>query len=180
MRYRKQNLKKDERGAAMIIVMCILAVFFALSLSLLLASSTLVSVARNGVTGSRCKIEAVTFSDRVGEDLADETSELNAYVKQKITGGWAAHTEKEFEQSKADGGSAADCTLNLKMQWHEPERPVSGAFSYNDSRLIVTVTVSRGKESHRLKSEYVLNCSAVSGSEENGEEIWKWTLTARG
>lgn len=173
MRQRYRQLMREQRGAAMILVLCVLAVFLALALSLLLASSTLVSTTGAEMNSSRNKIAAVAFSDGFEADMADETSELNQYIREQIdSGAWqpGAGAEKSFEGSGDTEGEAA---VSVSMYWERPEGLPS--IDLNGAKLYTEITRTRGRSSYRLKSEFELSCSG--GGPEG--EIWRWMRIRR-
>lgn len=173
MRRRYRQLMREQRGAAMVVVLCILAVFLALALSLLMVSSTLVGNAGAEMNNTRNKIAAVSFSDGFEADMADESSELNQYIRTQISSGaWqpGAEAEKAFEGTdEADG----DASVSVAMYWERPEGLPS--LELDGAILYVEITRTRGKASYRLKSEFELKCSK-SGAE---GETWEWHQTRR-
>lgn len=62
---------KDRQGAAMIIVLCVMAVLMALCASILMAASVTIGTARNRALDERCRIAATTFSVMLREQIED-------------------------------------------------------------------------------------------------------------
>lgn len=105
--YRYKALrKKDNRGAAMVIVLCILAVLMALIASLLTVASGTIGSARNRAMDERYLVMASTLSQELEKQLSDQQianaiapefalaewestvnpeSSLQAYVRMKIS-----------------------------------------------------------------------------------------------
>ncbi len=163
MKQKFRQLKQDQSGAAMVAVLCILAVFLALALALLLAASALMRTAGREISASRVKIEAITFSDRVEEELAEETGSLYQFVQEQLrTGVWlpGEAAAKEFT-----GNSG--CELSLILYWER--RDGLPSLGFDGAKLYVTVTCTRDEESYRLTSEFELT-----------EEEWQWQRLRRG
>jgi len=59
----------NNKGAAMILVLCIMMVFLALSLSILLAASVMQGTARKAAVSERCKVAAFSYSELVERQL---------------------------------------------------------------------------------------------------------------
>ena len=160
----------------MIAVLCILAVFLALALALLLAASALMHTAGLEINGSRLKIEAVTFSDEAEEELTDREGSLHRYVQEQIsTGAWLPGEEAAKEFTGESG-----CELSLSLYWERPEGLPQ--IEWNGARLYLTVTCTRDKQSHRITSEFELSCpqgaDGESGSDDE-EEAWEWKRLRR-
>ena len=119
MKRKLRQLKQDQSGAAMIAVLCILAVFLALALALLLAASTLMRTAGREISGSRVKIEAITFSDRVEEELTEEDGNLYHYIQEQLrTGVWLPGKDAAKEFTGSSG-----CELKEEeWQWQRLRR----------------------------------------------------------
>lgn len=172
VRRRYRQLMREQKGAAMIVVLCILSVFLALALALLLASSTLMQTARRGVEDVRCRIEASTFADCVEDDLEDEDSSLNQYIRQQITEHvWepGAAAVRVYEANP----TGDDSTLSVSMYWEPPAE--LGTADRDGSALYLTVACAEGQSDHQVQCEFALTCS---GSGEN--EVWRWYRTRRG
>lgn len=170
MKRKLRKLKQNEQGTAMIAVLCILAVFVALALALLLAASTLMHTAGREISGSRVKIEAVTFSDEAEEELTDRDGSLYRYVQEQIsTGAWLPGEEAAKEFTGESG-----CELSLVLYWERPEGLPQ--VEWNGTRLFLTATCTRDGMSHRITSEFELSCrEAADGS----EEAWEWKRLRR-
>lgn len=110
-------MKRTEknRGAAMIIVLCVMVVFLALSTTIILAGSVAMNTARNNVVYERGKVQASSLSelfvgDLVGRDITDESSSLMRYVRNGIVSddgsigtSWPAYDVKKERDEQAEG-----------------------------------------------------------------------------
>ena len=100
---------EKNRGAAMVIVLCVMVVFLALSTTIILAGSVALNTARNNVIYERGKVQASSLSelfvgDLVGRDIADGSSSLLRYVRDGIVkDGWPAYDEKKDRAEQAEG-----------------------------------------------------------------------------
>ncbi len=173
MRQRYRQLMREQCGAAMVVVLCILAVFLALALSLLLVSSTLVSNAGAEMSSTRNKIAAVAVSDGFEADMADRDSELNQYIRTQIgSGAWqpGEEAEKVFEGTD---GTDEDAYVSVDMYWERPEGLPT--IELDGAKLYVEITRTCGKAAYRLKSEFELQCSKNDAE----GETWEWQQIRR-
>lgn len=128
------RMKKDNRGDALIIVVCVLAVLISLSVSLLLSVSTLVESTKKITDSERCRIMAVSFSDMVAEELVDfegtSSKDLPNYIKEEIKNGWRCYdpamvssieaASKSFDilnDGKQLGDQLSDHHVFAEMYW---------------------------------------------------------------
>lgn len=72
MSRRKALRDNRNRGAALVVVLCIMAVLMALSVALLLTASTTIGTARNRVVNERCKAMTATMSQVIADQICDE------------------------------------------------------------------------------------------------------------
>ena len=108
------NRKENNRGAAMVIVLCVMVVFLALSATVILAGSVALTTARNNVIFERGKAQAVSLSELFARDMkrdyTEETSSLLHYVRDAIvTSGWTPYDET------ADNKDASGVMRKLTM-----------------------------------------------------------------
>lgn len=100
---------EKNRGAAMIIVLCVMVIFLALSTTVILAGSVALNTARTNVIYERGKVQATSLSelfvgDLVGRDITEETSTLLRYVRDEIMEhSWPAYDEEKDKDEQADG-----------------------------------------------------------------------------
>lgn len=62
-------LLQEQEGAAMVLVLCLMALFFVLSLTTLFSSSVLVGEARDDREAKQCRLLATSFSRQVDEQM---------------------------------------------------------------------------------------------------------------
>ena len=75
-RNRKKDFRnniKDTRGDAMIVVVCLMFLFTALSLAMLLSVSAVTGSLKKNAALTRCRLAAESFSEMMGKDLTDST-----------------------------------------------------------------------------------------------------------
>lgn len=106
---------EKNRGAAMVIVLCVMVVFLALSTTIILAGSVALNTARNNVIYERGKVQASSLSelfvgDLVGRDIKEESSSLVRYVRDGIVSedgsigaNWPAYDVKKERDEQAEG-----------------------------------------------------------------------------
>lgn len=194
MRRKCREVIQERRGAAMVFVLCILAVFLALALSLLLMSSAVVSTAGAEMNSSRNKIAAVSFSDGLEAELADASSELSQYVREQIcSGGWSAgkNSAKIFEYANAEEETSREqkfqdaavsertendrkSAVTVSLYWERPAGLPS--LELDGAKLYMEVTRTCGRAGYRLKSEFELSCSDTGAAGES----WSWKRKRRG
>ncbi len=210
VRRRYRQLMREQKGAAMIVVLCILSVFLALALALLLASSTLMQTARRGVEDVRCRIEASTFADCIEDDLEDEDSSLNQYIRQQITEHvWepGAAAVRVYEANPA-GDASGGTSDNGPADKTNPAGDASGGTSDNGSAgktnpagdgsaLSISMyweppaelgTADRDGSALYLtvacaegQSDHQVQCEFALTCSGSGEnEVWRWYRTRRG
>lgn len=66
-------LLQGQEGAAMVLVLCLMALFFVLSLTTLFSSSVLVGEARDDRETKQCRILATSFSQKLDEEMKTTT-----------------------------------------------------------------------------------------------------------
>lgn len=97
---------EQNRGAAMVIVLCVMVVFLALSTTIVLAGSVALNTARNNAGYELGKAQAVSLSEVFVRDL--EKSGMNAgsvkwYVREEIIkNGWKSYDETKSRQDNED------------------------------------------------------------------------------
>lgn len=188
----------NNKGVAMIIVLCVMAVFMALSLALLLGASTVAGTAKKAAVSERCKAAAVTFSKMIGAELTDESnsnSSFRDYLKHEITGDdWQCYDEtnpnssisavtRDFRISVEDDASAVSVAgkingydLKVQMYWEAEKELLETRISanpdtaYHGISLVIVAVGSKGKESYTISTRYNLICEA--------DGKWKWKTGA--
>lgn len=174
---------KEKSGAAMIAVLCILAIFLTLCLSMLLTASVLMQNANNRMYEEQCRVSAVTMSKELEENLCfpDEggTAGFYSYIKNNMAlsgpSSWPylnpdelGHGEnsgvyRSFELENADTSGTGAVTVKLYWEWER------GGLE-NDVVLHVDVTARKNRSEHTIRTAY--NLDAKDGA-------WAWSLTER-
>lgn len=70
-------MKANKRGDAMITVLCIMLLFMALSLTILLAASSSLGSSKQNAASTRCRLAAESFSEMMAEELMDKKIKMN-------------------------------------------------------------------------------------------------------
>ena len=80
MHRRARSILRGEQGLSMILVLCIGALFVALSAALVYAASVLTANANRQLLEQEVYQLATSFSDILGEQLYEDTSELAEFI----------------------------------------------------------------------------------------------------
>lgn len=175
-----QRIKKEQRGAAMVVVLCVMAVFLALSITILLSASVALNSAKQNVLSEQCRIQAVTFSDLVDDAMEDTKSELGNYLKKKMTAGWEAYQEngQDTAVEKLQIGDTY-FPMTMEMYWIPAEESAvleEGKTVYNGRQIFIDVICTMDGADYHVQSRYTLTSRDEKAPE---EEEWKWTLQGR-
>lgn len=154
---------KNNRGAAMIAALCIMAIFVTFCLAMLLASSVLINTAQRKGFEEQCRISAVTMSEELEQALGDESSGFFGYIKQNMqtTGtntAWPYYNTDELGHGESfnvyknlsmsgESTGTGDITAKLYWEWE------SGA-ELSEIYLHVEVTASKSGENHTIHTIY--------------------------
>ena len=143
---RQQN---GQKGIAMIIVVCIMAVLVMMSLALLLASSVMTRSSGRVRQQEQARILAVSLADELEKDLTMTKSQkenvsgqtsgsILEFINAQITsGGWPSGEERSFTldtTSLASLGQTDDLSAQVTLLWEDADE------NYADASLSVTVT----------------------------------------
>lgn len=130
-------MKKNKKGDAMIMVICIMAIFLALSLAAIFSASSLMSGVMKSKNREQCRLSAVTFSKMLKEefewktDYEDTTkNKLRNYIREEIESGtWAyynenepGHRNKDYLEFSVDSDTIKDLAadageIRMKVYW---------------------------------------------------------------
>lgn len=194
--------KERNSGAAMVIVLCVMVVFLALSATILLAGSVTLNTARNNVTYERGKVQAASLSELFVKDLQDgsnmtKEASLTGYVREKILEGWPVYDEVE-DNYNADGvvktfnmDSSEDekHQIRIEMYWTST-KPVPAA-SFDDDKafraaciegedaevyLYVDVISTLNNSEYHVKRKFKL---IMDPTKVPDEYIWRWEAVGR-
>lgn len=80
---KKRNGRRASGGYAMIVVICVMSILIALSLSLLLAASGALSNSGRQMTASRCRVMAESFEQLLSEWIQDPQAAQQAAYAEK-------------------------------------------------------------------------------------------------
>lgn len=176
-------MKKQTKraGAAMIMVLCMMALVTALSLSLLLTASVVFSSARNEWNREQCRILAISLSQEIETDLKandDPPIGLRAYLKQEITAGWPYYNEDER------GHTSRYADWNFALDWDQIPNEVKqqvGAIEGEAVHVLIhwvgTTDVPEDLMVKVTVQQDTLSCIVTSTY--NYSEPWSWTLAGR-
>ncbi|MDO5135975.1 MAG: hypothetical protein Q4D55_07975 [Eubacteriales bacterium] len=65
------NIRRDRKGAAMILVLCLMMLFFVLSITTILSSSVLVGRAKEDRIGKQCMVLATSFAKQLDRAMSE-------------------------------------------------------------------------------------------------------------
>lgn len=180
---------KKNKGAAMIAVLCIMAIFVTLCLAMLLTASILLSRANKTAYQEQCRVYAVTMSKELEKALCNNTdgdSDFYTMVTDRIKGNmngtlnnWPYLNTNEFGHSESWGVylsyklNAADSKedVSVRLYWESEYGADVG-----DIRLHVEVTAALSGEQHTVNTVYSAGkVPADTGSAEK----WYWSFSER-
>lgn len=133
---RKRNiLRNNQSGVAMLMVLIVGAVILVFCLSLLLVTYSLFIQTSRQTTRLQCKLMAQSFSESLQEELSDSSSELSVYLGKQISeGNWKSSmdgTEEEGPEDVTNPDAVSELVLNL-----------DDSATLSDYHLRVTLTYS--------------------------------------
>lgn len=68
------NIRRDRKGAAMILVLCLMMLFFVLSITTILSSSVLVGRAKEDRIGKQCMVLATSFAKQLDKEMSGSST----------------------------------------------------------------------------------------------------------
>ena len=187
-------MNKKNAGVTTIVVVCVMAIIMALSLSLFLTASVLMRTSAGTAAAEQCRILAVTFSRQIeeqltsGENIYEDRLTENAsraenihsvslwhYVRQEITeGAWPYYEES--------GGTLHNSENAIRTFVMDPSGVASEIAAYEISMywshgkdeklpefLVIKTKVTVKEQSCTVTDRYRLH---ISG--QNGYESWMW------
>ena len=198
---------EKNRGAAMVIVLCVMVVFLALSTTIILAGSVALNTARNNVIYER-KVQASSLSelfvgDLVGRDISDESSSLLRYVRDGIVkDGWPTYDEKKdrdeqaegavriFTMDTGEGDAREEHQITIEMYWtwdgaaseHPTEEDEKNDVIKNKNVcLYVDVISTLNDIEYHVKRKFNLTATPeISGAAPDAAYPCKWNWSAVG
>lgn len=199
----KSALCKNQKGAAMIIVLCVMMVILVLCVSVLLSTSMILANANHAFAKEQCRIWAVSLSEQLDQALltpafetADEEAAANDqtlwfYVKSSLQdGSWPYLDDAEIghdadfalrhfslaADDAPEGVAAAVAEMDISAYWLRTE-----ADSFEDISLHVEVSATVNGQSCTISSEYALSLLEIGADDETqpSYEQWSWILLWR-
>lgn len=177
-------MKQDEkkRGAAMVIVLCVLAVFLALSAAILLSGSVALNTARTNLVFERAKVQAVSLGDVFVEEmqrpLNGEGSYLAHYVRDSImSGDWPNYNEAEDSPDDAvrvftmDEDDSKKHQIKIEMYWTGNGRPDEDKMDPQKIELTIDVVSTLNGSEFRVRNQFKLATVA--------KNTWTWKPLGR-
>ncbi len=194
---------EQNRGAAMVIVLCVMVVFLALSTTIVLAGSVALNTARTDAGRELGKAQAVSLSEVFVRDLTDDKTitesspSLKRYVRDKIVGGWVPYDESESKEKNEDagavkyftmdteaGGTAETHQIRIEMYWvceGAAGAPVSEEeLGSKEVRLFVDVISTLNDAEYHVKREFQLTALEKLSDDPAAIYPYRWTWTALG
>lgn len=93
-----------DRGAAMIVVLCVMALFMALALTMLFSAASITGNARITAVNKRCEIAAVSLSEALNEEITksqeknnDPVQTIQDYMRYNIDRAWESRTSSLWD-----------------------------------------------------------------------------------
>ena len=188
MRRKAKQILRGEQGLSMILVLCIGAVFVALSAALVYAASVLTANANRQLLEQEAYQLATGFSDMLGEQLNDPDSNFakfinDSYMKSEFYGNTPYELEslpRSFDANlSADGSDGADAiTITLRRR---PGDEVE-LLNLNGTESFISTSTSEwdkimsstwGSPSHTIVDLQL----DVTVTVENGGESFSYTVT---
>lgn len=195
-----------KRGAAMVIVLCVLAVFLALSATILLSGSVALNTARTNIIFERSKVQAVSLSNAIVRDmkrpLVAEDSYLPHYVREQIMGDWPLYDEETDNRESAvrtftmDESAEKEHQIRIEMYWTGDGKPEEGEDEEDEFgsiadkkniRLHIDVVSTLNSSEYRVSSVFKLSGIEKNDAYKEGEDqedgnypyIWNWEPEGR-
>ncbi len=189
-------MRKAERnrGDAMVIVLCVMAVFLALSATILFSGSVALNTARNNLTFERGKVQAVSLADVIAEDmqlpLNGKGSYLAHYVRDAIMGDVSGVTRLErYDEAKSvaenlhdkcirqftlDEAGASESggqhQIRIELYWTGDGKPDEnnpkddGSVDTQNIHLFIDVVSTINGSEYRVRNEFTLRSIQWNGT----------------
>lgn len=176
-----KRFKKRNEGSALIFVMCILCVFMAAALIMILVSYQVLTNAQQSAIKDQCRISAVSFNKILekeitapeGQGTADDNIRYFLYDQIK-NNKWVYYNDKEEGHGEKDAfrvldmemiQSAKDTLGDIKVTvyWEsEKDAPLDQAV------LVTKVSSISRKQEYHITTRYSLKINTT------GPEQWNW------
>ncbi|MFQ8705650.1 MAG: hypothetical protein ACLR9T_06260 [Thomasclavelia sp.] len=141
---KKQNIALKSQGSAIIAVLCVLAILFALCASLLLATNLIVNNNAQYKDRIQCKLAANSFSGTIEDKLGDAASDFTKYVNSELKEGiWEYYNPDEPGHQYH---SITDKIFNVEVD----------GFKY-----VITIFHSRSANDDPINTELIISIKAI-------------------
>lgn len=137
---KKQNIALKSQGSAIIPVLCVLAILFALCASLLLATNLIVNNNAQYKDRIQCKLAANSFSGTIEDKLGDAASDFTKYVNSELKEGiWEYYNPDEPGHQYH---SITDKIFNVEVDGFKYVITIFHSRSANDDPINTELTIS--------------------------------------
>lgn len=137
---KKQNIALKSQGSAIIAVLCVLAILFALCASLLLATNLIVNNNAQYKDRIQCKLAANSFSGTIEDKLGDAASDFTKYVNSELKEGiWEYFNPDEPGHQYH---SITDKIFNVEVDGFKYVITIFHSRSANDDPINTELTIS--------------------------------------
>lgn len=137
---KKQNIALKSQGSAIIAVLCVLAILFALCASLLLATNLIVNNNAQYKDRIQCKLAANSFSGTIEDKLGDAASDFTKYVNSELKEGiWEYYNPDEPGHQYH---SITDKIFNVEVDGFKYVITIFHSRSANDDPINTELTIS--------------------------------------
>lgn len=137
---KKQNIALKSQGSAIIAVLCVLAILFALCASLLLATNLIVNNNAQYKDRIQCKLAANSFSGTIEDKLGDAASDFTKYVNSELKEGiWEYYNPDEPGHQYH---SITDKIFNVEVDGFKYMITIFHSRSANDDPINTELTIS--------------------------------------
>lgn len=181
----KEKQKKQD-GSALIMVVCLLCVFAAFSLSMTVMAYQTLSQSQQSATKEQCRISAITYSQVLEQEITSEkATEMKTYLYNEIHG----NTWPYYSQGKS-GHEKEDAYRHLTTHLDSLATTKFGDMSsvmywemdgdYGEIVLVMIVTSEQHNQKYSVTTRYELKKPEDAGDEEWNLDTWKWVVTWQG
>lgn len=171
---KKQNIAVKKQGSAIIAVLCVLAILFALCASLLLATNLIVNNNAQYKDRIQCKLAANSFSGTIEDKLGDATSDFTKYINSELKEGiWEYYNPDEPGHQYH---SITDKIFNVEVDGFKYVITIFHSRSANDDPINTELTISI-KTTYK-EQKYVVNSifNRTAAKDASDETNYYWYL----
>ena len=171
---KKQNIAVKKQGSAIIAVLCVLAILFALCASLLLATNLIVNNNAQYKDRIQCKLAANSFSGTIDDKLGDATSDFTKYINSELKEGiWEYYNPDEPGHQYH---SITDKIFNVEVDGFKYVITIFHSRSANDDPINTELTISI--KTIYKKQKYVVNSifNRTAAKDATDETNYYWYL----